>query len=944
MSDQSQSNNQQTNNLPPSDDSPSTKDPFEQNWSRKLSEVFESGESDNPENGFEVHCTKLLKEMPQSPTVLIPPAQKTEIRQPNDTSQEELLAGRFVLKSLLGRGGMGEVWLADDSMREDEVVIKVLPTELREDPVELARVRENFRRVNALHHNHICPLYDMGEDKGYGCFLVMKYIPGVTLKYYRWAYVQKHGHFPTEEVIRILGPVAEALDYAHSQQVVHRDIKPQNILIREDGTDPKLVDFGLATEILRSVGRVTNTRIRIDVSGTYPYMSPEQWRGQAQDGRTDQYALAVLAYELIAGEPPFDIVDVAAHKLAVLNDPVPESEHIPEAMYRSLTVAMSKDREQRYPSCCALIEAMESAQHGKLQLPSPTIPTTKPSGRSWFSISGLIAVLLGLIACLLLIFLLYQPMLEQATGKSTGTNTNAQLDKKPAAPEPTDPEPTKPEPTVPGPVKLKPAPVIEKKVDIHLLANVWELDSDSEEDVIYLELTKTYKSLLISSRWKRESDREAAFRLEEDILLLPFPPGFDLSDSVDSKPTGKFRVKTPIAETLILHDEVNGVTHTLKKSKRPSLIQSRKVALQTREQLKKQQASASSAKAESKSPKLWKEAETLSKQGNTWFAQLHFSDAHESWSSAINMFQKAEKMAKLSDQPVPLALSLEPGKPMQQEIVRFVNETKKKWGDEKVDIAQKEILTRNVVWTPIRKFDNGNWLVAFRMKNLKITIEQKDKTGNYTFSYDSEKDNGQDQSLSAKVYRAYSHIGLTYLLDPKGKVLKVTGQVAFIKAQEPNVQRYLEPLLDPELLESCAFLTFGWQPSHPVVQGETWSTNQPSDQTPFGHYNIRKRFTYEGLKDKLDYIDIEMDYQKTGKSFPVQRLNNKTIRDGKHDKIRVSGEVYFDRNKGRVAQAQLKYYQQGTYWEDTRRDGRVESMIRWERVRHSTEWAHARDE
>jgi len=200
-----------------------------------------------------------------------------------------VMIGNFQLQSLLGRGGMGEVWKAWDTKAERPVVLKLVPRELQRAAEEMARVRDTFRRVHALQHQHICPLYLLDEDPRLGWYLVMKFIDGQTLSSYRATYAALHGSFPVEQVVKVLGPVAEALDYAHGHKVIHRDIKPQNILVEGDADDVQVVDFGLAAEIRTTVSRYT--QVQMETSGTRPYMAPERVANAGHFfGRTLQFA------------------------------------------------------------------------------------------------------------------------------------------------------------------------------------------------------------------------------------------------------------------------------------------------------------------------------------------------------------------------------------------------------------------------------------------------------------------------------------------------------------------------------------------------------------------------------------------------------------------------------------------------------------------------------
>jgi serine/threonine protein kinase len=279
----------------------------------------------------------------------------------------------FKIEKSLGRGGMGEVWRARDLVGERTVVIKLLHPEFATHPEELASVKETFQRVHRLQHQNICPVYLLGQDPRFGYYVVMKYIDGLTLSIYRRKHVQNLGTFGLKEVAKVLGPVAGALDYAHSQRIVHCDVKPQNIMIGRDDGVVELVDFGLAAEIRSSASRMSSTSV--EYGGTYPYMSPEQWRGEVLDGRTDQYSLAVVAYELLAGHRPFRASDPEVLRMCALKEVPPPVDAMsgekPSAtaagtrLDPSVNVAllrgMSKSKSDRFASCTEFVNALCSS-------------------------------------------------------------------------------------------------------------------------------------------------------------------------------------------------------------------------------------------------------------------------------------------------------------------------------------------------------------------------------------------------------------------------------------------------------------------------------------------------------------------------------------------------------------------------------------------------------
>ena len=287
-----------------------------------------------------------------------PASQPSALPEPGD----EL--GGFRLEERLGRGGMGEVWKASDLVGERTVVLKLLHPELSHHTEQMAAVKQMFHRVHDLQHQHICPLYLLGHDARYGYYVVMKYLTGDTLAAHRKAFVARHGEFPLSEVVRVLTPIAAALDFAHAAHVLHRDVKPQNIMlgnetVPRDGATMQLVDFGLAAELHSSPSRVSSTSSV--VGGTYPYMSPEQWRGEPLDARADQYSLAIVAYELLAGRRPFDSTDPTILRLCVLNDAAPSIEGLGEATRAVLSRGLAKQKSERFPNCAAFIAALAAS-------------------------------------------------------------------------------------------------------------------------------------------------------------------------------------------------------------------------------------------------------------------------------------------------------------------------------------------------------------------------------------------------------------------------------------------------------------------------------------------------------------------------------------------------------------------------------------------------------
>jgi len=229
----------------------------------------------------------------------------------------DLIMNRYKVLSELGQGGMGVVYKCFDETAGVEVALKALPPELSHNTLEMEDIKENFQLVSQLVHQNIAVYKNLERDLANGnYYLIMECCEGEDLR--RWIKrKRKEGTLTLEAVLPIIQQVAAALDYAHSEKIIHRDIKPGNIMIDQSGKI-KVLDFGLAAQIHTSMTRVSMAYH--GTSGTGPYMAPEQWRGRQQDAHADQYALAVMTYEMLAGHLPFESSDAAVLKQAVLDE------------------------------------------------------------------------------------------------------------------------------------------------------------------------------------------------------------------------------------------------------------------------------------------------------------------------------------------------------------------------------------------------------------------------------------------------------------------------------------------------------------------------------------------------------------------------------------------------------------------------------------------------
>ena len=291
--------------------------------------------------------------------------------------KDMVLAGRYHILRRLGQGGMGSVWLAEDRQLDNrKVAIKMLPTIVVQDKRAYQQLKGEALVSLKLIHPNIVTLRAFEENNG-APFLVMDYVEGQTLS----DYLAVRGKLSEAETIKLLKPIAAALDYAHSEKVIHRDVKPSNIIIRKDG-HPFILDFGIAREIQESMTRVTGGTI----SGTLLYMSPEQLRGAPPAPAQDVYSFAAMAYECLKGEPPF-IRGEIAHQ--ILNEkPVPLSGG--SHFVTSIMAGLAKKPKDRPKDCASLLEdAVSFSRKGR-----------KEQNSRW-SRPALLAVSVGLVVALL---------------------------------------------------------------------------------------------------------------------------------------------------------------------------------------------------------------------------------------------------------------------------------------------------------------------------------------------------------------------------------------------------------------------------------------------------------------------------------------------------------------------------------------------------------------
>ncbi|MET9644117.1 protein kinase [Streptomyces syringium] len=293
--------------------------------------------------------------------------------------------GRYQLRDLLGEGGMASVHLAYDSVLDRQVAIKTLHTELGRE----ASFRERFRReaqsVAKLTHTNIVSVFDTGEDDLDGStmpYIVMEYVEGQPLRSVLDADVRQYGAMPTEKALKITADVLAALEVSHEMGLVHRDIKPGNVMMTKRNV-VKVMDFGIARAMQSGVTSMTQTGM---VVGTPQYLSPEQALGRGVDARSDLYSTGIMLFELLTGRLPFDADSPLAIAYAhVQEEPVAPStinSSIPPAVDALVARALKKNPNERFPSAESMRDECARVAGTAQAAPSPIIISGGPPARS----------------------------------------------------------------------------------------------------------------------------------------------------------------------------------------------------------------------------------------------------------------------------------------------------------------------------------------------------------------------------------------------------------------------------------------------------------------------------------------------------------------------------------------------------------------------------------
>ncbi len=315
------------------------------------------------------------------------PIPRTRVNNPMDVRADrirsvdrDVLSDRYALVEALGSGGMARVYLAHDKVLERDVALKVLREHYADDEEFVERFRREAIHAASLNHPSVVQVYDQGRAEDGSYFMAMEYVPGGTLK----ERLNKGGPLDSHEAASIASQVAEALAVAHQRGIVHRDIKPQNVLLTTSG-EAKVADFGIA----RAVSARTMTEANL-VLGTAAYMSPEQFRGERVGPQSDLYSLGVVLYEMLTGTLPNRGDDPIATAMKHLDRPAPHPRDANSAVSEELDVLsaklLAKDPQERYSGAAALAEDLRRIREGLSPLSveegeQSTVPVAGMSGQ-----------------------------------------------------------------------------------------------------------------------------------------------------------------------------------------------------------------------------------------------------------------------------------------------------------------------------------------------------------------------------------------------------------------------------------------------------------------------------------------------------------------------------------------------------------------------------------
>ncbi|MGH3082853.1 MAG: protein kinase domain-containing protein [Gaiellaceae bacterium] len=444
-------------------------------------------------------------------------------------SAGDVIAGRYELVELIGRGGMSSVWKAHDRLLDRTIAIKLLHEQFTQDEEYVERFRREARSVAQLSHPNIVTVIDRGEDEGRQ-YIVFEYVEGENLK----QLIERSGPLPVRDALLFTLQMARALGFAHERGLIHRDVKPQNVLLNEDG-QPKMTDFGIARSVDVDGVTITGT-----VLGTSEYIAPEQARGQRVDALTDVYSLGVVLYELLAGRVPFQGENFVAIALRHVNEPAPSVLELrpdcPPRVGLAVERAMAKRPEQRFGSMnelCAELEAclyeLDSSSEEATMISRPSVAPPRPRAarkrRRRTGILWPIAAVAAVIGVAALVAFGTMAVLDDngGDGSAGATNTPIRL----AGVDSFDPE---------GDNKQEHDDLVQDATDDDP-STYWTTESYQDE------FTKSGVGLVLDARREVEP---RSFRVTTDT------PGFTAEIRASDSPTGEFE---PVSASQTVENE-----------------------------------------------------------------------------------------------------------------------------------------------------------------------------------------------------------------------------------------------------------------------------------------------------------------------------------------------------------------------------------------------------
>jgi serine/threonine protein kinase/Tfp pilus assembly protein PilF len=370
---------------------------------------------DNPsDSGFCSKCgTRIRGHVPDSPESGARPQNPQDVRpgvtETLQTPIKELttgvtFAGRYQIIEELGHGGMGRVYKVFDTDIKEKIALKLLRPEIALDKETVERFSNELKLARKISHRNVCRMFDLGKAEG-TTFITMEFVPGEDLK----RLIRRMGQFPTGKAVSIGKQICEGLAEAHHLGVVHRDLKPQNIMVDEDG-NARIMDFGIARSL--AAKGITGAGVMI---GTPEYMSPEQVEGKEVDQRSDIYSLGIILYEMVTGRVPFEgdtpFTIGVKHKSEIPRDPREINTQIPEDLGRLVLKCLEKDKIKRYQTAEELHAALEKIEQGlptTERVVSKRKPFTSREITVKFNLKKLVVPALAVIAFLMTAFLVWR--------------------------------------------------------------------------------------------------------------------------------------------------------------------------------------------------------------------------------------------------------------------------------------------------------------------------------------------------------------------------------------------------------------------------------------------------------------------------------------------------------------------------------------------------------